>query len=54
MAALLASASVIATSSFAQDPAPVAPVESAPAQVPAADPAPAYPEPAPAAENEPP
>ena len=56
MAALLASASVFATSSFAQDPAPAAPVESAPAQVPAAVPAQEAPAPvqAPAAENEPP
>ena len=45
MVALLASASVVATSSFAQDPAPVAPVESAPAQVPEAAPVPEAPAP---------
>jgi hypothetical protein len=52
MTTLLASASVIATASFAQNPAPAAPApQPAPAAAPVSEPAP---EPAPAVANEPP
>ena len=50
MATLLASASVFATASFAQDPAQAAPAQTAPAQAPAPAAAPANPEPQPAAQ----
>ena len=54
MATLLASASMFATTSFAQDPAPAAPAQTAPAQAPAAAPANPEPQPAAAVPNDPP